>query len=171
MAIEYEHKYLLKGKPDFVFSDDELTSQYVLHFHGVAYIEQFYMAIDRERNYVHRARCTKTHPTSTMARYEECHKIGKGKDTEEIEYHIFDNIYDQLKKHCAIGSVVNKLRRFGVDRAGLHWDIDEYSTGEWIAELENPPDQYEVPFKDAINVTDDFNYKNVSIALNGFPKS
>lgn len=60
-------------------------------------------------------------------------------------------------------------RHVAVDSVGLIWEIDEYTTGQWIAELENPPDKYDVPFDNAIDVTDAFEYKNISIALNGFP--
>ena len=167
MAIEYEHKYLLKGKPKFLFPDDEITSPFMLRLFGIHHIEQFYMSVDRERNYVHRARCTYSVPSVKL--YEECHKIGKGKNTEEIEYYIIDSVYNQLKQFCIIGNVISKTRYIIKDSAGLRWDVDEYSTGEWVAELENPPDEYEVPFEDTINVTESFEYKNISIALNGFP--
>jgi CYTH domain-containing protein len=170
MAKEYEHKYLLKGKPAFIFMDESPVFIYDIQLLGTSHIEQFYITINRDRSYVSRARYTKSSENSTVGLYEECHKIGKGKDTEEIEYYITEIIYNNLKEHCHIGNVISKIRHRGVDRYGYRWDIDKYSTGEWIAELENPPDDYIVPFEGAINVTDDFNYSNASIALNGFPK-
>lgn len=167
MAIEYEHKYLLKGKPRFI--DDKPTSLYDIQLLGISHIEQFYITIDRDRSYVSRARCTKPSVKSTIASYEECHKIGKGKDTEEIEYNINDRIYNDLKQHCCLGNVISKVRHYGVDSLGYHWDIDEYSTGQWVAELENPPNDYAIPFEGSIDVTGDFRYSNASISLNGFP--
>lgn len=161
MAIEYEHKYLLNGKPEFVLSGSGLTLK------NIHTIEQFYIANDRTRKYVSRARCSYSVPT--MKFYKECHKIGSGKDTEEIEYNITDSVYNALKEHCIIGNVISKCRHVAVDSVGLIWEIDEYTTGQWIAELENPPDKYDVPFDNAIDVTDAFEYKNISIALNGFP--
>lgn len=161
MAIEHEDKYLLTGKP--VFNDD-------LQLRNIHHIEQFYMSLDRDRKYVSRARCE--YVIESMKFYKECHKVGSGPTTEEIEYNITDTIYNQLKQHCSIGNIVTKTRHVAVDRAGLIWEIDEYPDGHWIAELENPPMFYLLDcFPGAINVTDDFNYKNISISLNGFPKT
>lgn len=104
MAIEYEHKYLLNGKPEFVLSGSGLTLK------NIHNIEQFYIANDRTRKYVSRARCSYSVPT--MKFYKECHKIGSGKDTEEIEYNITDSVYNALKEHCIIGNVPSCCRRF-----------------------------------------------------------
>jgi hypothetical protein len=45
MANEYEHKYVIMGKPRFIFRDDKAVSVYDIQLLGISHIEQFYINV------------------------------------------------------------------------------------------------------------------------------
>jgi CYTH domain-containing protein len=157
MPIEHEHKYLIQSLPNAIKPI------------STVYYEQFYFAYDTTRQLVQRCR-----KKTTSAR-EICvmtHKMGSGERVLEVEHEINKEVYEELKVNCQIGHLIEKYRReFRID--GLLWEVDSFSEGLFIAELENPPLHYRVPvehFGKIIDVSGKFEYSNYFMSMNGVKK-
>jgi CYTH domain-containing protein len=156
MPIEFEYKYVVERIPDEYATPISVNT-----------LEQFYVVNDRERKMSTRGRMT-TNEKGTI--YRVTHKIGSSPAVMETEYVVDKDIYDELKENFLIGSIITKYRTV-VEIEGNIWDIDVYNNGLVIAEIEDPPKYMIVPkaFGKYKDVTHDFAYKNVSMALNGMP--
>lgn len=153
MPIEYEHRYLVEKFPN---------KEKVLPL----IITQSYIGVDPERSLVQRIRSV---VDFRGTRFLATHKIGKDPKVREVEYEIPRSAYNEFYKYFKIGSDISKYR-YVVTIDGLKWDIDMFSNGMIIAELENPPENYSIEmFGKCVNITDKKEFKNFQIALNGYP--
>lgn len=153
MPIEYEHRYLVQHIPD------SLTEP--------QHIEQTYIAIDRERNLIQRVRkiCT----DSKGPEYVATHKIGRDPLVQEVEYPIPAEAYHEFITFFKICHTINKVR-YHVFIDGNRWDVDHFSNGMVIAEIENPPEEYSLEgFGKAVNISDMIEFKNFFMSMNGYP--
>ena len=156
MPIEHEHRYILKNKPAHEWLNSIHTS--------VETIEQNYISREDKRRFAERIR-SKTHLGDT--RYLRTTKIGALPKAREVEYDIPREVYLELRTYFTVGMPIRKVR-YSIDIDGLLWEVDIFEApfeGLDVAELENPPEEYTVPFDDAINVTGDYRFSNVNMAM------
>jgi CYTH domain-containing protein len=160
MPIEHEHKYIIEKLPGYIDSQYE--------------IEQFYFSQDRDRHLVSRCRKSKRHIYNTGNTITNCtitHKIGKGERVHEVEYQVHESVVEELNSFFKIGNTLHKIR-YNVEIDSLKWEIDQYKNGLLVAELENPPENYNIPesFGTYVDVTNEKKYKNWYMAFNQVPE-
>lgn len=156
MPIEKEHRYLIDKLPN--------TGTCINGY----YITQSYLIHDEGRRYTERIRKRVNLDTGKTKLYRTT-KIGKYPDVMENEYELDVDAYNELETYFVVGNVISKTRYvYVID--GLKWEIDVLNEiiGRKliIAELENPPDEYNVPFDNYEDITESFEYSNANMALN-----
>lgn len=154
MPIEYEHRYLVDTIPE-----NNAIAQH---------ITQSYIGVHRERSLVQRIRKITT--DFEKPRFVETHKIGKDPEVHEVEHDIPESSYDELIEFFTIGKAIKKIRRV-IEIDGLKWDVDQFENGMIIAEIEDPPSEYSIAeFGKSVNLSNNSEFKNFKIALNGYPE-
>lgn len=151
MAIEIERKFLIKAPPL-----ERITS--------TSTITQGYLA--RRPNPTVRVRVRDNKGFMTV----------KGQNTgarrSEFEWEIpLSDAQEMLEQFCE--RCVHKRRHIVPAEQGLFWEIDEFlgeSEGLWLAELELPDEQTEIPLPSWIDVevTHDHRYSNSYLSSNPY---
>lgn len=168
MPIEYEHRYLLS----------ELPLQCEARADKIEHYRQSYIVNDDERKLCERIRAislikSRYGSQSEIRSYKRTIKCGDLPKVNEVNSDMTEDEYNELEKYFTIGIPIDKIRHTMMIN-DLCWEIDVFTisgkSGYYIiAELENPPDIYDVPFYNAINITGDHAYSNVTMAMGKLP--